>query len=114
VRRRDFQDTDHPRFYLVDQTTTEQSKSPNGEVITQSTTRSDLLAGGTSRNLAPGQPRVVEEKTEKESRAPDGTSRKVVSVKGFGVVDPRLEPSYRVVQETDRAGNVRQVFIPLD
>ena len=112
VERRDFQDTDHPRFYVVERTVTEQAKSPDGSVTTKSVKASDMVGGGAARNLEPGGPRVVEETVERETPGEAGASRKVVTTKERGVADPRMRPSRQVVQETDRQGNVRQIFIP--
>jgi len=113
LRRRDFLDTDHPRFYLVERTVSEQSTSENGKVTLKSTTESDLLAGGATRNLASGRPQVVEERIEESVPGEGGAGRMTVNVKERGVADPRMRASYQVIQETDREGNVRQVFIPL-
>ena len=112
VRRRDLQDTDHPKMILVERTATNQTKSADGKVTTQSVTESDLLAGGATRNVAASGPQTVEETAEVESPGAGGNSKKVIEVKRRGVVDSGMRPAYQVVQETDRDGNVRQIFIP--
>jgi hypothetical protein len=113
TKRRDPQDTDHPKFFLVEHTVSEQTKSPDGKTTTKSTTESDLLAGGAARNITPGAPRLVEEKTEVETPGQDGASRKVTTVEERGTVDRTMRPSRQVVQETDSSGHVRQIFIPM-
>ncbi|MBI1982605.1 MAG: hypothetical protein HYS61_00215 [Acidobacteria bacterium] len=112
VRRRDLQDTDHPRMFLVERTVTDQVKSADGKVTTKSVTESDLLAGGATRNVTSSSPQIVEETTEVEAPGEGGSGEKVVEVKQRGAVDSSLRPAYQVVQQTDREGNVRQVFIP--
>ena len=112
IQRRDPQETIHPKFLLVEHTKTEQTKAEDGKVLRKSTTESDLLAGGASRNVTPGAPRVVVEQVEEETPAASGASRKTVSLKERGAVDHELRPAHQVVQETDKNGNVRQVFIP--
>ncbi len=113
TKRRDPQDTDHPRFFLVEHTVSEQTKSPDGKTTTKSTTESDLLAGGASRNITPGAPREVEKKVEVDTPGPDGASRQVTTVEERGTVDRTMQPSRQVVQETDSSGHVRQIFIPM-
>jgi hypothetical protein len=112
--RRDPQDTDHPKFFLVEHTVSEQAKSADSKTTTKTTTESDLLAGGASRNVTPGAPRLVEEKTEVETPGQDGASRKVTTVRERGAVDREMRPSHQVVQETDSSGHVRQIFIPME
>ena len=112
VRRRDSQDTDHPKMILVERTVTNQTKSADGKVTTQSVTESDLLAGGATRNVAASGPQTVEETAEVDSPGADGNSKKVIEVKRRGVVEPGMRPAYQVVQEKDRDGNTRQIFIP--
>jgi hypothetical protein len=111
--RRDPQDTDHPKFFLVEHTVSEQAKPPDGKTTTKSTTESDLLAGGAARNVTPGAPRVVEKKVEVETPGQDGASRKVTTIEERGAVDREMRPSRQVIQETDRSGHVRQIFIPM-
>ena len=111
--RRDSQDTDHPKFFLVERTVSEQVKTPDGKTTTKSTTESDLLAGGASRNITPGAHREVEKKVEVETPGPDGSSRTVTTVEERGAVDRTMRPSHQVVQETDSSGHVRQIFIPM-
>ncbi len=113
VRRRDFQDTEARKFYLVERTLSEQSKSPDGKVTRNSTTESDLLAGGAARNVSSAHPVIVEEKSEEHIHGKDGAGRTVLRVKERGVADSRVRPSYQVIQETDREGHIRQLFIPL-
>jgi hypothetical protein len=112
VRRRDSQDTHQPKFILVERTRAEQAKSEDGRVTKTSTTESDLVAGGASRNITPGAPKVVEEKSEVETPGPDGASRRTVTVKERGAVNREMRSSSQIVQETDSKGNVRQIFIP--
>ncbi|MBZ5545493.1 MAG: hypothetical protein LAO07_17745 [Acidobacteriia bacterium] len=112
--RRDSQDADHPKFFLVEHTVSEQTKSPDGKTTTKSTTESDLLAGGATRNITPGAPPLVEQKTEVETPGQDGASRKVTTVEERGAVDRQMRPSHQVIQETDRSGHVRQIFILME
>jgi hypothetical protein len=112
VQRRDFSQSDPNQFILVEHTTSQRTTSQDGKVVTNSTTESDLLAGGAHRNLDPGPSRVVEQKTEEETVGKDGSRQVVTKVDERGVGDPGLRPSYQVIKETDAKGNVRQVFIP--
>lgn len=112
VRRRDTQDTHNPKFFLVERTRAEQTKSADGKTTRKSVTESDLVAEGASRNVTPGAPKVVEEKVEEETTAADGSTRRVVTVKERGAVNRELRPSAQIVQETDSKGNVRQILIP--
>ena len=112
VRRRDTQDALNPKFFLVEHTRAEQTKSAGGKVVRKSVTESDLVADGASRNVTPGANKVVEEKVEEETTAADGTTRRVVNVKERGAVNRELRPSGQIVQETDSKGNVRQILIP--
>ncbi|MBZ5515468.1 MAG: hypothetical protein LAN62_11655 [Acidobacteriia bacterium] len=111
VTRRDFQDTDHPKFFLVEHTVSREEKSADGTATTKSTTESDLLNGGVARGATPGPPRVVEQKVEVVTPGKDGASRQVTTVEERGA-DRQLRPSYEVIQETDRDGHVRQIFMP--
>jgi hypothetical protein len=112
VRRRDTQDTDDHKFFLVERTRTEQTKAADGKVTRKSVTESDMLDEGASRNVTPGGPKVVQEKVEVETTAADGSTRRTVSVKERGAVDHDLRPTGQIVQERDSKGNVRQILIP--
>jgi hypothetical protein len=112
VRRRDTQDALNPKFFLVERTRAEQTKSAGGKVVRKSVTESDLVAEGASRNVTPGAPKVVEEEVQEETTTADGTTRRVVNVKGRGAVNRELQPAAQIVQETDSKGNVRQILIP--
>ncbi len=113
LRRRDFQDTEPNKFFLVERTVSEQGKSPDGKLTLKSTTESDLLAGGATRNVATGKPQVVKERSEERIRDARGTEHTAVNVRERGIAGPQMRPSYQVIQETDREGRVRQLFIPL-
>ena len=111
LSRRDFAETDHPKFYLVQRTVTHDSTADGKQVVT-STTESDLVSGGASRNIRSDHPQVVEEKTEVSSKGP-GAETKTVNVKERNAGDPTgVRPSYHLIQETDKDGHVREVFIP--
>ena len=111
LSRRDFAETDHPKFYLVQRTVTHDSTA-NGKQVVTSTTESDLVSVGASRNARSAHPEFVSERTEVVTKD-QGTEQKVVSVKERTVGDPTaLRPSYQVIQETGKDGHVRQVFIP--
>jgi|GEM_PF-3860803 len=113
LRRRDFQDTDHPDFQLVDKTTQVKTTSADGKVTVHTTKESDLLDGGTTRNPESSHPQVVEDATEVDTKTASGGEKKVVNVKERTAGNPNsVRPSYRVVTETDKDGNVRQVFLP--
>jgi hypothetical protein len=112
VHRRDPQDTDHPKFFLVERTKTEQTKSADGRTTKKSTTESDLLDGGATHNATAGAPKVTGEKVEEDVTSPDGSSRKTVTVKERGVATREMSSPSQIVQETDKNGNVRQIFIP--
>ena len=111
LSRRDFAETDHPKFYLVQRTVTHDSTADGKQVVT-STTESDLVSGGASRNIRSDHPQVVEEKTEVSSKG-QGAETKTVNVKERNAGDPtEVRPSYHLIQETDKDGHVREVFIP--
>lgn len=112
VQRRDPQDTHHPKMFLVERTKSRQTTSGDGRVTRTSTTESDLVAGGASRNITPGAPKVVEERTEEVVQGPDGASKRTVTVKQRGAANREISSPSRIVQETDSKGNVRQIFIP--
>ena len=112
VHRRDPQDTDHPKFFLVERTKTEQTKSADWRTTKKSTTESDLLDNGATRNATPGAPKATGEKMEEDVTSPDGSSRKTVTVKERGAATREMSSPSQIVQETDKNGNVRQVFIP--
>ncbi|MFB3920879.1 MAG: hypothetical protein ACE145_04110 [Terriglobia bacterium] len=113
LRRRDFQDTINPKSYLVERTVSEQVKTPEGKATVKTTKESDLVAGGAARDVSSFKPRVVEEKTQETAPGKDGSTQTVERVKERGAADSELRPSYQVVQETDRSGHVRQVFVTL-
>jgi len=112
VHRRDAQDTDHPKFFLVEHTKTQQTKSADGRVTKKSTTESDLLDNGATRSATPGAPKATGEKVEVDVTNLDGSSRKTVTVKERGAATREMSSSSQIIQETDKNGNVRQIFIP--
>ncbi|HEV2495943.1 MAG TPA: hypothetical protein VG204_23165 [Terriglobia bacterium] len=114
LSRRDSQDTDHPKLQLVDKTTQVKTTSPDGKQVTIHTTKeSDLLDGGTTRNPESSHPQVVEDSTETVTKTANGGEKKVVNVKERTAGNPNsVRPSYQVTTETDKDGNVRQVFLP--
>ncbi|HLW79543.1 MAG TPA: hypothetical protein VKU44_08090 [Terriglobia bacterium] len=113
LKRRDSQDTDDPKFFLVDKTVETKTASADGKTVTtHSTTESDLLPDGSYRDVESYHPRVVKETTEVTTKTADG-EKKVTEVKQRDVADPNnLKPAYQVVKQTDKDGNVRQVYIP--
>ena len=112
VRRRQFGDTDHPKFYVVDKTTQVKTTSPDGKQVTTHTTTESNPLPDSERDARSYHPRVVEETTEVDTKGPNG-EKKVVDVKDRNADDPNgIRPASRVVTETDKAGNVRQVYIP--
>ncbi len=113
LRRRDFQDTVNPKFFLVERTVSEQATTPEGKTTLKSTKESDLVAGGAARDFSSFKPRVVEEKVQETAPGKGGSIQAVEKVKERGAADSELRPSYQVVQETDRSGHVRQVFVTL-
>ena len=113
LRRRDFQDTVNPKFYLVERTVSEQASTPQGKTTVKSAKESELVAGGAARDLSSFKPRVVEEKVQETAPGKGGSTQTVEKVKERGAADPSLRPAYQVVQETDRSGNVRQIFVTL-
>ena len=113
LRRRDFQDTINPKFYLVERTVSEQATSPGGKTTVKSVQESDLVAGGAARDLSSMKPRVVEEKVQESAPGKGGSTQTVEEVKERGAADSELRPSYQVIQETDRSGHVRQLFVTL-
>lgn len=113
LSRRDFQDTVNPKFYLVERSVSEQATTPQGKTTLKSTKESDLVAGGAARDLSSFKPRVVEVKTQETAPGKGGSTQTVEKVRERGAADSELRPSYQVVQETDRSGHVRQVFVTL-
>ena len=115
LSRRDLEDTDHTKLQLVDKTTEVKTTSADGKQVTTHTTKeSGTLEGGAVPDVNSSKPRVVEESTEVDTKGPNG-EKKVVDVKTRDAGDPsKVRPSYKVVTETDKAGNVRQVYIPAD
>ena len=111
LRRRDLANPDKPQFYLVEHTTSEQTTSPDGKVVTHSTKQSDTLAGGASRNMDSSHPLLVEEKTEEQTTGQDGSKQVVVKVSERGA-DSRMQPATVVVTQKDAKGNVNEVLIP--
>ena len=112
VHRRDPQDTDHPKFFLVEHTKTEQAKTADGRTTKKSATESDLLDNGATRTATPGAPRATGEKVEVDVTNPDGSSRKTLLVKERGAATREMSSSSQIIQETDKNGHVRQIFIP--
>lgn len=112
VRRRDLANPDRPQFYLVEHTSSARETAPDGKVVTHSTTESDTVAGGASRNMDTGHPKLVEEKTEEETTGRDGSKQVVVKVSERGVGDSRMQPATVIVTQKDAKGNVSQVLIP--
>lgn len=113
LTRRDFQDTVNPKFYLVEKSVSEETKTPEGKTTAKTTKESDLVAGGATRDISAFKPRVVEEKVQETAPGKGGSTDTVEKVKERGAADGELRPSYQVVQETDRSGHVRQVFVTL-
>jgi len=113
LRRRDFQDTINPKFYLVERSVSEQATAAGGKTTLKSTKESDLVGGGAARDLSSFKARVVEEKVQETAPGKGGSTQTVEKVKERGAADNVLRPSYQVVQETDRGGHVRQVFVTL-
>jgi len=113
LRRRDFQDTINPKFYLVERSVSEQATAAGGKTTLKSTKESDLVGGGAARDLSSFKARVVEEKVQETAPGKGGSTQTVEKVKERGAADNVLRPSYQVVQETDRSGHVRQVFVTL-
>lgn len=113
LKRRDSADTDHPKFFLVGKTVETKTASADGKTVTtHSSTESDLLPDGSNRDVESYHPRVVKETTEVTTKGPDGEKR-VTEVKQRDVANPNdLKPAYQVVKQTDKDGNVRQVYIP--
>src|SRR5437667_567776 len=79
LSRRDFAETYHPKFYLVQRTVTHDSTA-DGKQVVNSTTESDVVSGGASRNLRSDHPQVVEKKAEVDTKG-QGAETKTVNVK---------------------------------
>lgn len=114
LKRRDSSETDHPNFFLVNKTVETQTTSADGKTITKhSTTESAQLPDSSYQDVESYQPRVVEESTSVTTKDAKGGEKTVTEVKQRDVADPNnLKPAYKVVKQTDKDGNVRQVYIP--
>ena len=112
VRRRDLEDTNNPKFYLVERKKTEETKTAGGKIVKKSETESDLVDNGASRNITPGAPKVVEQETEVETKGADGSIHRVTTIKSRGAADREMRSTGRVVMDRDSRGNVRQIYIP--
>ncbi len=112
LQRRDTSNTDSREFFLVQRTTTKATTTAPGTTTRHSVTESDLLSG-TARNLDSSQPQVVEERTEVDRTAPEGSKQVEITVSGRTAADPTaVRPAYKIVQQTDRNGYARQIYIP--
>jgi hypothetical protein len=113
LQRRDFSDTDARQFYLVEHTTTQSATSGSGTTIRHVVTESDLLPGSPMRNFESRHSEVTVQRTEEERTAPDGTKQGLAIVSERTAGDPTAaRPAYQMIQQTDRNGYVRQIFIP--
>ncbi len=112
ISRRDFGATEAAAPVMVEHTVTQEKTSPDGNVVTHSTTESDLVNGGAARNLESSHPEIVEEKTTVESPGKTGTATTTTTVKRRGSASPDLHLSHRIVVEKDSSGHVRQIYIP--
>jgi hypothetical protein len=113
LQRRDFSDTDAPQFYLVERTTAQSTPTSSGTTLRHIVTESDLLPDSPMRNFEARHAGVVEERTEEERIAPDGTRQTVTTVNEKTAGDPSaVHPAYKMIQQKDRNGYVRQIFIP--
>ncbi len=109
LQRRDTSDTDGRQFVLVDRTK-ESDATTDGTTVRHIITESDFLSGGFVRT---GRPQVVEDRTVRETVAPDGSKRVVTTSSARQPGDPtELRPTTTVIQQTDPKGYVRQIFIP--
>jgi hypothetical protein len=113
LQRRDFSDTDARQFNLVEHTTMQSTTTGSGTTIRHVVTESDLLPGSPMRNFESTHPEVTEQRTEEERTAPDGTKQTFATVSERTAGDPTaIRPAYKMIQQTDRNGYVRQIFIP--
>lgn len=113
LQRRDFSDSDGRQFYLVEHTTTQSTISGSGTTIRYVVTESDLLPGSPMRNFESRHPEVTEQRTEEERTGPDGTKQRLATVSQRTAGDPTaIHPAYKMIQQTDRNGYVRQIFVP--
>jgi hypothetical protein len=112
ITRRDFGATESAAPVVVEHTVTREKTLPDGNVVTHSTTESDLVNGGAARNLESSHPEIVEEKTTVESPGKNGTATTATTVSRRGSAAPDLHSSHRVVVEKDSSGHVRQIYIP--
>ena len=112
ITRRNSGDTDAPNPVLVEHTVTQEHRTPAGDVISHTTTESDLVNGGAARNLESAHPEIVEEKNSVETKGKDGTTKTTTTVSRRGSAAPDLHPSHKIVEEKDASGHIRQVYIP--
>ena len=112
VTRRNLEDTDATKPVLVEHTVTQEKTTPAGNVVSHTTTESDLVNGGAARNLESAHPQIVEEKTTVETKGKDGTTKTTTTVSRRGSAASDLHPSHQIVEEKDTSGHVRQIYIP--
>ncbi len=109
LQRRDSSDTDGRQFVLVERTK-ESTATADGTTVRHVITESDFLSGGFVRT---GHAQIVEDRTVRQTVAPDGSKRVVTTTNARQPGDPtELRPTTTVIQQTDPKGYVRQVFIP--
>lgn len=112
ITRRDFGVTEPTAPVVVEHTMTGQKTLPDGSVVTQSATESDLVNGGAARNLESSHPAIVEEKNSIEKPGKNGATTSTTTVRGRGSAAPDLHSAYQVVVEKDASGHVRQIYLP--
>jgi type II secretory pathway pseudopilin PulG len=113
VYSRDMSTTESGHFLLLDHTTTEVRTVEPGNTTRHVVRESDLLFGNSELNLNSRHPEVIEEQTTVERTAPDGSTQTVTKVSGRTASEPSaVRPVYTLVEETDRAGYVRRIYIP--
>lgn len=109
LQRRDPSDSDGRQFLLVERTK-ESKATAAGTTVRHIITESDFLSGGFVRT---GHPQVVEDRTERETVAPDGSKQVETITSAREPGDPTaLRPTTTVIQQTDPKGYVRQIFLP--
>jgi hypothetical protein len=113
LQRRDFSDNDARQFYLVEHSTTQSTSAAPGTTTRHVVTESDLLPDSPMRNFDSTHAEVTQQRTEEIRTAPDGTKQIVTTANERTAGDPTsLRPAYSSVQQKDKSGYVRQIFIP--
>jgi hypothetical protein len=106
VYRRDDVTLGSNQFFLFDHTTSEILTTAPGTTVRRVVRESE-------RNMYSRHPEIVEEQTTVEKTAPDGSQHTVMKVSERTASDPSvIRPVYTIIENLDRDGHVRRIYIP--